>query len=129
MVDIDRFKAINDTFGHAVGDQVIQDVAKVLKKAMRSCDFIARYGGEEFVALLPETDLKEARIIAERIRFGVEELKPPGGVERVSVSVGVAIGLDERLVERADQALYEAKRNGRNRVEVWREGGRDGEKI
>jgi diguanylate cyclase (GGDEF)-like protein len=126
MVDIDRFKAVNDTFGHAVGDQVIQEVARILKKAVRSCDFIARYGGEEFVALLPETDLKEARIIAERIRAGVEELKPPAGIEQVTVSIGVSIGLDERLVERADQALYEAKRNGRNRVEVWREGGRDG---
>ncbi len=126
MLDIDLFKKVNDTYGHAVGDHVLQHIARVCKLEMRSTDIIARYGGEEFVIALPETDLFNAEIMAKRLCNAIELLSIPSpkGNIRVTVSLGVA-QMDETcqrledLFEHADIALYQAKVNGRNRVEIY----------
>lgn len=122
MLDVDYFKKINDRHGHAVGDQVLQRVAAVLKDLSRKSDVVCRYGGEEFCVLLPHTDLKSARQMAQRFRKVIEEV-PLGGIA-VTVSLGVsaiAAGATspQELLNQADQALYAAKRGGRNRVETW----------
>jgi diguanylate cyclase (GGDEF)-like protein len=118
MLDVDDFKAINDTFGHAVGDRVLKDVARVLRAGVRVTDSLVRCGGEEFVVLMPETDIGGARTAAERLRAAVAAL--PSGAEglALTVSIGVAEGATEDLLVRADQAMYGAKRGGKNRVEV-----------
>ena len=131
MADIDHFKAINDTHGHRAGDEVLRELARVLADKLRSIDRAARYGGEEFCVLMPDTPAEEARRVAERIRRAVEahtfvveseDGEPPIGL-RLTVSAGVA-GLPEdaatleALVDAADRALYDAKRQGRNRVVV-----------
>ncbi|MBM3269658.1 MAG: diguanylate cyclase [Candidatus Sericytochromatia bacterium] len=123
MVDIDHFKSFNDTYGHHVGDAVLVAVSQVLMGAVRLADAVARYGGEEFIINLPDTDLKGAIVVAERIRKGVQELKFEEGIRPITVSVGVASiqAQDERiaeLIERADQALFSAKAKGRDRVEA-----------
>ena len=126
MMDIDHFKQVNDTYGHAVGDQALKIVADRCRKTVRDIDILGRYGGDEFAALLLETDLDGARIVAERLRRCVVE--PPivigSGNPVITVSVGVAIldktctALDTLLV-RADQALYVAKQAGRNQMSIW----------
>lgn len=122
FVDVDRFKAVNDTFSHAVGDEVLRRVADILRAHCRTQDVVVRFGGDEFVVLLPVTATAEAAVVAERVRAAVhrepwDEVAPGLGV---SVSVGVAgSGVTaERVVEDADAALYEAKLGGRNRVSV-----------
>ncbi len=124
MLDLDHFKSINDSHGHVAGDQVLADVAAILKQSIRSSDYAARYGGEEFVLVLVDTAADAALDTAERIRSVVENRRSGGTDERipVSVSVGVAYsretdGSGEEVLARADGALYEAKRNGRNRVQ------------
>ncbi|HDZ84312.1 MAG TPA: GGDEF domain-containing protein, partial [Nitrospirae bacterium] len=116
MLDIDHFKAYNDTHGHNKGDNALVDVAKVLLKESREIDLAVRYGGEEFLVLLPETDLEGARDVAERIRQTIE------ATTNVTVSLGVTSYHEkmhqEEIVIKADKALYMAKNNGRNRVEV-----------
>ncbi len=125
MLDIDHFKAFNDTYGHHVGDQVLRDVSSVLVRDMREVDTVARYGGEEFVMILPETTHRGALQVAERLRRSVEQTKffagqPP--VQRpLTISIGIAIyGSDgqhrNELIEAADTALYQAKSLGRNRI-------------
>ncbi len=126
FLDLDHFKQMNDTYGHAVGDQVLRVVAARCRDNLRKIDIMGRYGGEEFAALLPENDMDGARNVAERLRRCVAD--PPVDTDRgrlvVTVSVGVAT-LDnkcadlEMLLERADQALYAAKQAGRNQVCVW----------
>lgn len=124
LLDVDHFKAYNDTAGHLAGDDVLRAVAGALRATIRSGDTLYRYGGEEFLVLLPEQTLERAALAAERLRAAVEALgiaHPNGGV--VTVSVGVAqptecTGAPEALLELADQALYRAKEAGRNRVEV-----------
>jgi diguanylate cyclase (GGDEF)-like protein len=123
MVDIDEFKRVNDTYGHAIGDQVLQGVAESCRKELREVDVIGRYGGDEFVALLPETGLSAACQVAERLRKSIAErtLDTKAGRITVTVSLGIAVLDDEHLtpeslLDRADQALYVAKQNGRNRV-------------
>jgi len=125
--DIDHFKSFNDTYGHQIGDFVLEEVAKVLKGAVRNVDLAARYGGEEFVAVLPETDYKGAFTFAERFRKLVEgkiyEDQKTGQKLRVTVSIGVAsypLHSKERteIIKKADSALYIAKESGRNRVKV-----------
>lgn len=119
MLDIDFFKHVNDTFGHGVGDDVLIELTTVVKKSIRDSDIFGRYGGEEFILMLPETDVAEARSVAERIRANVEN-HVFSGVGHLTIS----IGLSERLtgesidasIDRADLALYEAKQTGRNRV-------------
>ena len=122
MIDIDRFKALNDTHGHATGDEVLRAVAGAIGHAVRDDDVPARYGGEEFAVLLRNPTPSEAIDVGERVRSAVKRLDLDGlGVETVSVSVGVAVAASAEepigdLVERADRALYRAKRLGRDRV-------------
>jgi len=124
MIDIDHFKRINDSHGHAVGDQVIKALAETATKSLRPTDILARYGGEEFCVTLPETDPELAHRIAERLRSALEQrVVTADGVEvRFTISIGVATfatGLSvSAAMARADQALYRAKQNGRNRVEI-----------
>ena len=125
LVDLDLFKLVNDTYGHDGGDAVLVAVAESLANGRRTVDITARLGGEELAILLPQTDARGAREVAERMRKRVEALtvRTNAGEARVTASFGVAeyaarAGEPERVVERADQALYAAKRNGRNRVEV-----------
>lgn len=120
LMDIDYFKKVNDNYGHAIGDQVLQQVAELLKTAIRNSDMVARYGGEEFICVLPDTDLTGAAILAEKIARLIEAYAMPG-CGQVTVSIGVALSrVDDKdhdeLVRRADQALYAAKANGRNQV-------------
>ncbi len=121
MIDIDHFKSINDTFGHAMGDEVLRAMGKFLATQMRPYDLVSRYGGEEFVILLPETNLEDGVIVAERIRHGLSELTIPGYPRAITASFGVATlppgQSSEHLIKSADAALYRAKRNGRDRIE------------
>ncbi len=125
MIDIDDFKKINDTYGHITGDLILAEIARILKNQCRSHDLVARYGGEEFVMLLHQTDLKGGVLTAERLVKAVEnypfttEDKQP---LNATVSIGVAaypapvVRNATDLIKQADQALYEAKRSGKNRV-------------
>ena len=125
MLDLDRFKLVNDRYGHGAGDDVLREVARRLLATIRETDLPARYGGEEFAVLLPETDLETARAAAERIRLAVAE--SPLGTRRgplpVTLSAGVAMLEDDTrdlgaLFDAADAALYAAKAAGRNRVAI-----------
>jgi diguanylate cyclase (GGDEF)-like protein len=124
MMDIDRFKFINDYYGHAAGDLVLQTVAKRCVDNMRRIDILGRLGGDEFTFLLPETDMFTANNVAERVRHTIAEY--PVITEESQISVSVSIGVArataatpdlEVLISRADAAMYVAKREGRNRVE------------
>lgn len=121
MLDVDNFKKINDTRGHRIGDDVLKGIAEVVKRSLRSTDFVARYGGEEFIAVLPETPSAAARVAAEKIRRAVESAPFADGSVRATVSLGVAEAAPEEsvaaFVGRADTLLYQAKRAGKNRVE------------
>jgi diguanylate cyclase (GGDEF)-like protein len=124
-MDADGFKRINDTHGHAIGDDVLKAMSERLSSRIRKEDVLGRIGGEEFALLLPDTRVEPARQLAERLRSAIEELEilTPDGPIRFTMSVGVsAIRFDEgdltAAMARADRALYEAKASGRNRVEV-----------
>jgi len=119
MVDMDRFKEVNDRYGHQAGDEALKRCAAALRRNVRRTDFVARYGGEEFCIILPETETVGARRVAANLRESVKQLPPP----MPTVSVGVAswepdITLDE-LMHRADEAMYGAKRAGRDCVAVY----------
>lgn len=121
MLDIDRFKQVNDTYGHQVGDTVIQRVAASLKETLREVDIVGRYGGEEFAVILPETTLSQAADVAERIRLQISQqsIATDTGNLTFTVSLGVAayeVGMSsiDQVLKQADQALYQAKSNGRN---------------
>jgi diguanylate cyclase (GGDEF)-like protein len=123
LLDIDHFKKFNDTYGHPVGDKVLQAVAKALDEAVRKMDLAARYGGEEFAVIAPECNPAKATSLAERLREAVEEIRLETGGQtlRVTTSVGVAFALwpgfertAAELIKNADVQLYEAKRAGRN---------------
>ena len=125
MIDVDHFKSVNDTFGHAAGDLVLQSVARVLSAIARRSDIVGRWGGEEFVVALPQTSEAGARVAAERLRRAIMEATckiPGGGNLQVTASLGVAstetIWNTDAIVARADAAMYQAKSRGRNRVEV-----------
>ena len=131
VVDLDRFKSVNDRWGHAAGDAVLVSVAERLGQSLRAGDLLARIGGEEFLAALPATGLTEARHVAERLCHAVEEtpvLLPCGTQIAVTVSIGLAIGAPRRgtedpvrdTVDRADRALLAAKSAGRNQVTIGR---------
>lgn len=126
LIDIDFFKKINDSYGHPGGDEVLRNVAAVIKKTVRDVDIPARYGGEEFAAILLGTNHDGARKMAERLRKSVQDktFLVDGRDVTVTVSIGSATShgdgeTKEQLIERADQALYHAKRNGRNRSVLW----------
>jgi diguanylate cyclase (GGDEF)-like protein/putative nucleotidyltransferase with HDIG domain len=122
MVDIDRFKSINDRHGHAVGDQALQQVAGILKSALRQSDLICRYGGEEFCLLLPHSDLDQGCEAAERFRRLIESARGLNFAMTASFGVSaLSLGAQHptELLNQADKALYAAKRSGRNRVVHW----------
>jgi diguanylate cyclase (GGDEF)-like protein len=123
LTDIDHFKAVNDTYGHPVGDKVLKRVAEILYNSARRTDVVARYGGEEFALLMEETGAKGALQIAERIRKTVEAetFRSENGSFTCTISLGIATfpadaNQKARLTECADQALYQAKRSGRNKT-------------
>ena len=124
LMDVDHFKAVNDTYGHPAGDQVLAGVGALLRGSVRLSDVAARYGGEEFAVILPFTVAEGAWILADRLRQGIQEwtVLLSEGVARVTASFGLAELEDgmtaEALVKAADQALYQAKRGGRNQVRV-----------
>ena len=125
ILDIDYFKAVNDSHGHDMGDEVLREFARRIAANVRGIDLACRYGGEEFVVVMPDTDMELAWTVAERLRRSVEEapflISRAPGVLNVTVSIGMA-GSEgvhdtaEALLHRADQALYRAKRDGRNRI-------------
>ncbi|MDP9348232.1 MAG: diguanylate cyclase [Gemmatimonadota bacterium] len=124
MLDLDRFKQVNDTYGHQTGDVILYETAKILRETAREIDMVGRYGGEEFMAILPDTDEEEAARFAERVRNAVAEhvYHDEATEVRMTVSSGVAsypqVDADspDQVVKRADEALYRAKESGRNRV-------------
>ncbi|HZS16012.1 MAG TPA: diguanylate cyclase [Candidatus Dormibacteraeota bacterium] len=133
MLDLDRFKALNDTHGHHAGDEALRSFARTLRASVRRSDLAARYGGEEFVVVMANTNGEEARLVAEKIRGAVSQMDLRLGAEAVEVSVTVSIGGvafpddtgDARqLLRLADDALYRAKRTGRNRVCFVNDGAR-----
>ena len=121
IIDIDKFKLVNDTFGHQIGDTVLIGVAQVMLSNVRSTDVLGRWGGEEFMLILPNTTLEDAYKHADKLRKLVEDASFTP-VEKVTISVGIAscgdLGCEKILIEQADNALYDAKNNGRNRVEL-----------
>ncbi len=128
MFDIDHFKGVNDMFGHATGDQILERVTQIACAELRSADVIGRYGGEEFVIVLPVTDAQQAYPVAERIRVGVAALRVPipKGDSAVTLSIGIAETIlmpqdesVENVIHRADEAMYAAKRAGRNRTVIF----------
>jgi len=124
VLDIDYFKAINDTHGHDAGDDILREFALRIRKSIRGIDLACRYGGEEFVVVMPETDLAVATLVAERLRRRIagEPFPIQQGARSVEVTISIGIaalgGSDNAasVLRRADQALYRAKRDGRNRV-------------
>ncbi len=124
MVDIDHFKAINDRYGHDEGDGALIHVASLLKESLRKHDIVARFGGEEFIVVLPKTLMKEAVVIAERIRRSVETTPFSGSDGKINLTISLGIAAipaiwtesKEELIKCADMALYEAKDKGRNKV-------------
>ena len=128
LTDIDYFKKVNDSYGHPVGDLVLKGVAKIINETIRDIDIPARYGGEEFAVILPGTDSKGVKNIAERLRKAVmdKSFSTEGKTFKVTISVGIATSpadakSKEELIEKTDQALYRAKKNGRNQSVLWSE--------
>ena len=123
MVDVDNFKAVNDSLGHDWGDNVLRVVARTIASAIRQSDFVARYGGEEFVVILPETVVDDALRVGERLRLAVREnpIVTPRGLLLITVSIGATSNrTNDRSLDRdADQALYLVKRRGKDRVECF----------
>jgi diguanylate cyclase (GGDEF)-like protein len=126
MIDVDHFKSVNDRYGHAVGDDALIAVANACLEGKRNSDIVGRLGGEEFAMLLPETDLYQARIVAERIRKNIaaRSLTAYAVHFKVTASVGfaaatVSMSGFEALLNAADEALYQAKEQGRNRIVAW----------
>jgi diguanylate cyclase (GGDEF)-like protein len=121
LMDIDRFKEINDSYGHEMGDRLIRETANLLRRTIRDSDSAGRWGGEEFLVVCPQTDLEGASALAEKLRSAYAGTEFPGGI-RKTASFGVARyhpgDSVEKLVGRADRAMYTAKEAGRNRVEL-----------
>jgi diguanylate cyclase (GGDEF)-like protein len=119
MLDVDQFKSFNDSFGHPAGDEVLREVAKILRSCVRDHDVVARYGGEEFAVLLPSTDVDDSRSLGNRLRDSIQhyswELRP------ITISLGISTSTPKipraaALIELADRSLYQSKAEGRNRV-------------
>ena len=135
MLDVDRFKSFNDSYGHQAGDFVLKRLAITLRKCVRDVDTVARYGGEEFMVILPETAMAEAKQVAERIRATTEadRYSPAEGVDELNVTVSIGLALFpahgdslEALIAAADDALYRSKEGGRNRVTAAKGPGKKG---
>ena len=126
MIDIDRFKEINDRHGHLAGDHVIREIGSILKSRCREEDIICRYGGDEFVIVLPRTSQEQAIQVAQRIKNSVSDLVFNPGTKnefKTTVSMGIAMFPNEgdssqKLLQSADQSLYAAKRGGRDKIEI-----------
>ncbi len=123
MLDIDHFKKVNDTFGHAAGDGVLCDTVKVIQSSIRDVDTVARWGGEEFVIMSPNTPKQSALVVAERIRSSMAQQSFKSAADKkITISIGIAdipdpaISTQEQLINAADLALYDAKKRGRNRI-------------
>lgn len=129
MLDIDYFKKVNDTYGHLVGDIVLKELAGILTQSVRKSDIVGRYGGEEFGIVFPQISQQGVWNVCERIRQNVEtfNFNTDGQVIRATISIGMCFKesgknlSNQELVKRADDALYQAKKNGRNRIEVYSE--------
>ena len=132
MTDIDFFKRVNDTYGHACGDLILKTVSKVMRSQLREYDVAGRYGGEEFAILLPFTKIKEAKMVAERLRHSIEEtiidlteVNPDSPDKNINVTISLGVyqfkssDAEEDLLKNADKALYEAKKTGRNKVVIY----------
>lgn len=125
FMDIDHFKAINDTYGHACGDEILKSVAQTIRGLLRKYDVFARYGGEEFLTLLPETDLNGAAVVAERFRRKIEMMTVHYGDYTINITITLGVSLfdhklgADRSIQMADKALYQGKESGRNQVVVW----------
>lgn len=128
LLDVDFFKRVNDTYGHPAGDHVLRQISLKMAKLVRHCDIVARYGGEEFAIILPEIRKSGAKVLAQRIRRGIEQLQITITSQQLEITVSVGVSSTDdiegvkdaraALISNADQALYTAKRNGRNRVEI-----------
>ena len=129
MLDLDHFKVVNDTYGHAFGDRVLAATASIIRGAARTTDVVARYGGEEFMMLMPETASDEAVHPAERIRILIAREPVSDGTHAVGITASLGISAlkdgspndPDHLIRRADEALYAAKQAGRNCTKVWSE--------
>lgn len=127
FVDIDNFKAFNDTYGHLLGDKLLVDFSAILKQTLRKNDIIGRFGGEEFLIVTPETDKKGGMALAEKLLDAVHEHKfmgSKGEIAGISFSAGIASFPDdgktlEDIIEKADVAMYMAKKEGKNRINIW----------
>jgi diguanylate cyclase (GGDEF)-like protein len=120
IVDIDHFKKINDTLGHLTGDDVLKEIATIIKSTVRSNDLVFRFGGEEFIILFPETNLENANIVMQRIRTVIESHSFMGVPWKVTASGGFTTLSDadspDSMLKRSDELLYKAKADGRNRI-------------
>lgn len=124
MVDIDKFKTVNDTFGHRKGDEVLSRVGEIILNNVRNTDIVGRYGGEEFIMMLPNTNKVESKSISDKIREKIESAQLLGGEYPLTVSLGISVypkhgQSKDELIEKADQALYRAKETGRNKSITW----------
>lgn len=133
MYDLDKFKKINDTFGHQIGDTVLRAVAGTVLNILKKGQILGRVGGEEFIVLLPDTEKKQALIIAEKIRKQVEALHFDDPATKITISIGIAVfpkhgSTEKDLLSKVDQALYAAKNRGRNQTAVWTENLESGKK-
>jgi diguanylate cyclase (GGDEF)-like protein len=130
MMDLDGFKIINDTYGHKVGDEVLQQVANSMEKSLRSTDFLARYGGDEWTLVLTETNLTQAQVVIQKIQNGLRNNPvqlPDGKSTNIGVSGGVALypvhaDTAPGLIRAADEALFRAKKNSRGQFLVAQNG-------
>ncbi len=127
MLDVDRFKKINDTYGHVIGDQVLKELAQIVRSNIRNIDILGRYGGDELIIVMPETDSTNAQTIAKRLRRNIEETSIPTdiGPLYITASIGISIKQDNQddlniLQQQADKAMYAAKKAGRNTVRLYK---------
>lgn len=128
LIDLDNFKAINDKFGHQVGDSVLTKISALIKKQMRTSDVLGRYGGEEFLIILPNTSIEGSQSLAERIRKSLESNPVNVGRRRITATLSAGVvsyggnypSSYEDLIKKADKALYQAKKEGKNRVCIFK---------
>lgn len=128
LMDLDRFKLINDNYGHETGDKILRGISEISRSTLRSCDWIGRWGGEEFLAILPDTDEATAQAIAERLREKIDQFSIPLNGQNIKATMSIGISsypqdgeTPDFLIRAADAALYEAKKTGRNRVVAAKE--------